>query len=299
MSEPEALSAAEVDAVRAVWQQLGLPGLIDVHTHFMPKPVMDKVWAYFDSVGPLVGREWPITYRADEDRRVEVLHEFGVRAFTSMIYPHKPEMAAWLNSWAADFAARTPDCLHTATFYPEVSAPHYVEAAIESGVRIFKSHIQVGNYDPTDPLLDGVWGAISDAAIPVVIHCGSGPAPGQFTGPQPITELLRKFPRLPLVIAHMGMPEYDEFLDLATTYDRVHLDTTMAFTDFAEEMAPFPISSTQKLRDLGDRILWGSDFPNIPYTYTSALDAVTRLGLGDDWARGVFYDNAARLFQIT
>jgi len=24
---------------------LGLPGIIDVHTHFMPKRVLDKVWA--------------------------------------------------------------------------------------------------------------------------------------------------------------------------------------------------------------------------------------------------------------
>ena len=51
------------ESVRDLWQSLGLPGLIDVHTHFMPKNVMDKVWKYFDSAGPLTGRTWPITYR--------------------------------------------------------------------------------------------------------------------------------------------------------------------------------------------------------------------------------------------
>ena len=30
--------------------------MIDVHTHFIPKSVLDKVWHYFDSAGPLVGR---------------------------------------------------------------------------------------------------------------------------------------------------------------------------------------------------------------------------------------------------
>jgi predicted TIM-barrel fold metal-dependent hydrolase len=287
-----------VDTVRGIWQELDLPGLIDVHTHFMPKPVMDKVWAYFDAVGPLVGRDWPITYRADEEQRVQTLRDFGVRAFTSMIYPHKPDMAAWLNSWAADFSAHTPDCLRTATFYPEPAAAEYVSAAIESGTAVFKAHIQVGNYSPLDQHLDPVWGLISDAGIPVVIHCGSGPAPGTFTGPAPIAELLQRFPRLPLIIAHMGMPEYTEFLDLAATYERVHLDTTMAFTDFAEEMAPFPDHRRAQLRDLGDRVLWGSDFPNIPYSYPSALTAVSRLDLGDDWLRGVFHHNAARLFHI-
>jgi hypothetical protein len=38
----------------------------------------------------------------------------------------------------------------------------------------------------------------------------------------------------------MGMPEYAEFLDLARRYEGVHLDTTMAFTDFTEQLSPFP-----------------------------------------------------------
>src|ERR1700712_233707 len=113
---------SESESVRRIWTSLGLPGIVDVHTHFMPKPVMDKVWQYFDSAGPLVGREWPITYRTDEAPRVQTLRDFGVQAFTSLVYPHKPQMAGWLNQWATQFAAGTPDCLHTATFYPEPDA---------------------------------------------------------------------------------------------------------------------------------------------------------------------------------
>lgn len=291
------MSHAEAPQVRAFWENLGLPGVFDVHTHFMPKSVMDKVWAYFDSAGPLTGMPWPISYRDDEDVRVNTLREFGVRGFTSMIYPHKPDMAAWLNSWGADFALRTPDCVQTATFYPEESAATYVTDAISAGARIFKSHIQVGNFAPNDPLLDPVWGAIEDAGIPVVIHCGSGPAPGTYTGPEPIDALLQRFPRLPLIIAHMGMPEYGEFLDLAERFTEVRLDTTMSFTDFSEASWPFPSSKKSLLRDLQDRILFGSDFPNIPYSYLHALEAVARLDLGDDWVRAVIHDNAARLFS--
>lgn len=75
----------EAAQVRQIWSALGLPGVIDVHTHFMPKPVMDLVWRYFDSAGPLIGREWPITYRAAESQRVEMLRQFGVRRFTALV----------------------------------------------------------------------------------------------------------------------------------------------------------------------------------------------------------------------
>jgi predicted TIM-barrel fold metal-dependent hydrolase len=288
----------EAEAVRRIWESLGLPGIIDVHTHFMPKPVMDKVWQYFDAQGPLIGRPWPITYRADEAERVRTLRDFGVWAFTSLVYPHKPDMAAWLNQWAAQFAAQTPDCLATATFYPEPGAAEYVSAAIAGGARVFKAHIQVGDYEPNDPYLDGVWGHIEDAGVPVVIHCGSGPVPGTHTGAEPVRRLLRRYPRLPLVVAHLGMPEYGEFLELCLTHDQVRLDTTMAFTGFSEEMMPFPGELRPQLRDAGERILFGSDFPNIPYGYPHALEAVIRLDLGDDWLRGVLHDNAARLFDL-
>ncbi|GAA3209122.1 amidohydrolase family protein [Actinocorallia longicatena] len=288
----------ESGEITAFWTALGLPGIVDVHTHFMPKSVMDKVWAYFDAVGPLTGVQWPITYREDEEERLARLRGFGVLAFTSMIYPHKPEMAAWLNSWSKEFAARTPDCLHTATFYPEPGAAVYVRQAIEDGARVFKSHIQVGAYDPRDPLLDEVWGLLAESGTPVVTHCGSGPAPGEFTGPEPMAEVLARHPDLPLIVAHLGLPEYAEFLTLAERHPRVHLDTTMAFTDFVEGLTPFPKEDRPRLVALGDRILHGSDFPNIPYAYLHTLEALARLDLGDDWLRAVCHGNAARLFGL-
>ncbi|GGO18585.1 amidohydrolase family protein [Microbispora bryophytorum] len=302
---PEETLAADDDIrhVNAFWRRLGLPGLIDIHTHFMPERVLTKVWAYFDSAGPLVGRTWPITYRLPEDDRVERLRAFGVRAFTSMLYPHKPGMAEWLNDWAAAFAARVPDCLHTATFFPEPGAARYVARAIEAGARVFKAHLQVGGYDPNDPLLDEVWGLLEDHGIPVVTHCGSGPAPGPHTGPEPIAALLARHPRLPLVIAHMGSPEYAEFLALALRYPKVCLDTTMAFTGFTEKTAPFPREAVPLLLELQDRVLLGTDFPNIPYPYAEALSALARLelpsaGRKDEWLRAVCHDNAARIFGL-
>ncbi|MFE5034346.1 amidohydrolase family protein [Streptomyces sp. NPDC056683] len=290
---------AEAEAVRLFRERLGLAALIDVHTHFMPERVLHKVWNYFDTNGPLIGDlEWPITYRKEEAERTALLRSFGVRSFTSMLYPHKPGMAAWLNAWAADFAGRTPDCLHTATLFPEPGVETYVRAAVEAGARVFKAHVQVGAYDPADELLDGAWGLLAEAGIPVVIHCGSGPAPGKYTGPGPVGRVLARHPGLRLVVAHMGMPEYEEFTGLAERYTEVRLDTTMAFTDFTERFMPFPPRALPRIAALGDRVLLGSDFPNIPYPYVHQLHALERLELGDEWLRAVCHDNAARLFGL-
>jgi predicted TIM-barrel fold metal-dependent hydrolase len=104
---------------------------------------------------------------------------------------------------------------------------------------------------------------------------------------------------LRLVVAHLGMPEYSEFLDLAERHPRLLLDTTMAFTPFIEDAGgAFPRAELGRLGDLGDRVLLGTDFPNIPYPYVDALEALERTGLGPEWLRAVCRDNAARIFAL-
>jgi len=49
--------------VPAFWRALGVPGLADIHTHFLPPRMTRRVWAYFDAAGTLVGVSWPIRYK--------------------------------------------------------------------------------------------------------------------------------------------------------------------------------------------------------------------------------------------
>ena len=285
--------------VPAWWQGLGLPGLIDVHTHFMPDPVMNAVWRYFDNLDEHSGLTWPIQYRGDSDTRAAQLREFGVRAFTALFYAHKPDMAEGLNAWGREFAARTPDSILSATFYPEPSAPRYVADALAAGARIFKVHVQVGDFDPRDPQLHAVWGLLAEAGVPVVVHCGSGPMPGRHTGPGPFGAVLAEHPRLTAVIAHAGMPEFAEHTDLVEKYPNVYLDTTMVATDFMNSLSAVPVEVVKRWQVLQDRIVLGSDFPNIPYAYGHQLYALERLDLGEDWLRAVCWHTPARLLGVS
>lgn len=284
-----------------LWQDLGLPGVVDVHTHFMPPNVMAKVRAQFDSAGPLIGRPWPLHYRDDEHALTATLRSFGVRRFSALSYAHRPGMAEWLNDWADGFADRAPDVARCATFYPEPGVGEYVARRLAAGVELWKVHVQVSAFDVRDPLLDDAWGLLAEASSPVVLHAGSGPVPTEFTGPDPVADLLSRHPRLRLVIAHAGAPEYAEFLALAEQHEHVGLDTTMAFTDFFSDLGgEYPTELLPRLRDLGlaGKVYLGSDFPNIPYPWEEQLTALARLDLGDDWLRAVLWENPARLLRM-
>jgi hypothetical protein len=283
------------------WQRLGLPGLVDIHTHFLPERMMRRVWAHFDEAGPLIGRPWPIEYRWAQERRLTHLRQMGIRRFTALTYAHRPGMAGDLTDFALALSATEPDCIRSATFYPEDGVLGQVGSAVERGAQVFKIHAQVGGFDLREPVLDEAWGLLADAGIPVVVHVGSGPVPrAGFTGPDKLEGVLRRHPLLTAVVAHLGAPEYAEFLTLAERYPRVHLDTTMAFTDFFEQAAPFPAKLLPRLADMSDRVVLGSDFPNIPYPYVRQLEALGKLRereprLDDDWLRAVCWFNGQRL----
>ena len=177
-----------------------------------------------------------------------------------------------------------------------------VRDALAAGARLFKVHVQVGVFSPVDPLLEPAWTQLEQAQVPVVIHAGSAPRAGEHTGPGPVRELMRRHPDLVLVVAHLGMSEYHAFADLAEEYDGVHLDTTMAGTDFTERFAPLPDDYVPRLAGLGDKVVLGADFPNIPYPYAeqiAALDRIAERGdLGDEWLRKVLWHNGARLMRL-
>lgn len=289
----DAVLEQDAVAVRAFTARLGLPGLVDVHVHVMPERLQQAVWAYFDARGPLTGREWPIRYRADPQRRRALLDAFGVTRFTTLAYPHKPGMAASLTEWTLDYARSDPAAVASGTLFCEPGVRDYVDSALQRGMRVVKCHVQVGAYDPLDPLLDEAWGLLAEAGTLVVAHVGSGPVPGPHTGPGPVGELMRRHPRLRLVVAHLGYPDIPEFLALAAAHPAMLLDTTMAFTDFWGG-PPADAEVLRRLADLGDRVLLGTDFPTIPHPYAHQLEALERLGLGEEWLRAVCWGNPRR-----
>lgn len=271
-------------------EAIGVTRLIDAHTHWFPDNVNAKIWAYFDR------HYWPVTYRFDAERRLEWMRRNRVHRFTTLAYAHRAGMAQWLNAFNAEFSSRTPEAIPCGTFFPEPEVGETVRRCIEDyRFRGFKLHLRVGNFDPAGEALYPAFEQIEAAGLPVVIHAGSAPDPGWFTAPIYIQRLLLRFPTLKVIVAHMGSAEFGDYLRLAHTYPGVHLDTTMVFVGFTA-CDPFPQSEFPQLEALSHKILFGSDFPTIPYPLSHAIQSVLDLPVSDAAKRRMLYENSARLF---
>ena len=94
----------------------------------------------------------------------------------------------------------------------------------------------------------------------------------------------------------MGCFEHEAFLDLSERYEHFYLDTTMALAPVAGRYVggdPAEITNDQLVRHQ-DRILFGSDFPLIPYDYDEERRWAIDRGLPEAVRHKIFYANALR-----
>jgi predicted TIM-barrel fold metal-dependent hydrolase len=76
-------------------------------------------------------------------------------------------------------------------------------------------------------------------------------------------------------------------------YDNLWLDTTMVYADYLPGNHP---PSLAELRP--DRVMFGTDFPNIPYSWDRELKKIADVGLSSDLLERILFRNAAEFYSI-
>jgi uncharacterized protein len=265
--------------------------VIDVHTHSMPERLFRAVRAYFRA------NLWHPFYDAPISELVEAVLASGVRRFVFMPYAHRADMSRSLNHWVANVQATfAPHAIGFGTFHPddEDLLPELVdEAFVQLGLRGAKLHPKVGRFGLDDPRLDPLYERAIEYEALLLIHAGRRPEPNEHVGSRAFARLMRRFPRLKVIVAHAGADEFEEFFDLCGMYEGVFLDTAMVFNKYLG--GPPPI---QRVLEFQDRVIFGSDFPNIPYRLESAIQSILDLRLGRALEEKLLCTNAARILGL-
>jgi predicted TIM-barrel fold metal-dependent hydrolase len=272
----------------------GLPPVVDAHVHLFPDGVFEAVWRWFDQYG------WPIRYKLHTPQVVSFLLSRGVHRVVALHYAHKPGMARFLNSYVAEVARAEPRVLGLATVLPgEEGAADILAEAFAAGLKGVKLHCHVQCFAPDAPALHEVYAACARAGRPLVMHAGREPASPQYKcdvhalcSAERVERVLKDHPGLELCVPHLGADEFDAYERLLERYDNLWLDTTMAVANYFP--MPLPV---RLLHVRPERILYGTDFPNIPYAWDRELKQLLALKLGDEVEAGILGGNALGLFE--
>lgn len=270
-----------------------LPPVVDAHVHLFPDPVFEAIWRWFDQYG------WPIRYKLHTPQTLAFLFARGVQRVVALHYAHRPGMAAFLNTYMAEVCAQDPRVIGLATVLPgEEGAGAILETAFAAGLRGVKLHCHVQCFSPDAAQMEEIYAVCERHDRPLVMHAGREPAspqykcdPYQVCGAERTERVLRAHPRLKLCVPHLGADEYDAYERLLERYDNLWLDTTMVVAEYFP--GPFP---DRLLRCRPERILYGTDFPNLPYAWDREVKKLSSLRLGDDAEAKLLGQNALSLF---
>jgi len=216
--------------------------------------------------------------------------------------PALPEHADALragNRWVCDVAARHPEllafvCAHPAVMTAADTADH-VASLGASGVNL---HTTGQRVDPDDPGLWPLFELCSDRGLPVVAHCGPDRHGRDFATPAAFAAVARRFPRLPLVLAHLGGGLWRDVPGLAAAWPGLRFDLSEIVSWTGSELGPSAGELAALIRAVGaDRVLFGSDFPWYdPAEVAARVRALPGLTAGE--VAAILGGNAAELLGL-
>ncbi|MFC7407004.1 amidohydrolase family protein [Georgenia alba] len=169
------------------------------------------------------------------------------------------------------------------------------------GVRGFKFHPSVQDFDPSDEQHFPLYEAIARYRLPALFHTGQtgigAGVPGGFgikmglSNPILLDVVAARFPDLTIIMAHPSVPWQDEAITVATHKGNTYID----LSGWSPKYFP-PQLVRQANSLLQDKVLFGSDFPLLtPDRWMRDFDG---LEMKPEVRPKIIKDNAVRLLGL-
>ena len=257
---------------------------IDLHCHIFPPGVAEKVISTLETY---YGSRWTGTGELDDLLRN--LRRARISRGVIFSSATKPSQVVPANNFLSRLQSEYPELLLAfGTLHPDFPDCRAEIARIRQlGLRGLKFHPDFQQFLIDDPCMDQIYEAAGD--LPLLFHVGDSRT--QFSKPERLLNIHRKYPGLKLIAAHMG--GYSEW-DRAWKY-LIGQDIWLDISSTIKFLSPAEVRRMVVAHG-ADRVLFASDYPGT--TPQRAVEEVLSLGLSESDNEKIFYRNAEKLLGI-
>lgn len=239
--------------------------LIDCHTHAFADKIADKavnqLVSYYNIPTNYGGRLRDLLIQANAAR---------LDALVLLVAATKPEQVKPANDWVLSLLktppatlrdrlelSRLPRIIPFGTFHPDDPAWRSEIGRLKvAGIKGIKLHPEFQGIDLANPALQGFFEEVGEDLV-LMIHVGDPKvSPENFSTPQKIKNLLRNFPKLRIIAAHMGGYCFWEEVLTELAGENLYFDTSSTLSYIRPELFKQII-----MKHGSERILFGSDYP--------------------------------------
>lgn len=255
--------------------------IVDIHPHI----ISDDENRY--PPAPLFGKrsEWSQERPTTVETLIAAMDQAGV-AKAAVV--HSSTTYGFDNSYVVEGCARYADRLVAVGSVDvlQPDAPQRIRAWVNTGLaglRLFTGG-STKEFDPSeldDPRSFAAWELCGELGLTMCIQTGP-------VGLPQVTALARRFPRVPIILDHLGRPEVGDgapYAKAQSLFDLAPLEniylklTPRIFGDVKKEKASAETFFPRVVEAFGTRrMAWGSNFPTSPGTLTEIL-ATAQAGL--------------------
>ena len=258
--------------------------IVDIHCHVYPDAIAERAVAgigNFYSM-PLVNKGTLSDLRRVHDE-VGVTHAL---VFSVATTPHQTES---VNRFVAGLVEKGEGrLLGLGAMHPDSPDPEMdVETILSLGLKGVKLHPDFQKFAADDARCFRIC-ELCEGRLPLLIHCGDHRF--DYSNPGRMERLLKAFPRLTVLGAHLGgWSVWDDAVEKLSDYPNFLVDTSSSL------YALYPEKARDIIRRFGaDRVLFGTDYPMWPVT--EELARFHALGLTPEEEEQILSQNAARVF---
>jgi hypothetical protein len=278
--------------------------IIDLHCYPNTEPWIRCQGPYVDALAKYWKRAW--TWKAED----EVVREFAEAGVEAVLVALDLETTIGTppcsNEYVHGMWRRHPERIIQAwaavdPFKGEVALQQARTAIKDLGMLGLHFHPIMGHYAVNDRRLYPLFELIDGLKAPVMIDVGTtGMGAGMPGGlgakirhahPSAIDELAADFPGLTIVAAHPGWPWVDETTAVVLHKGNVYWE----LSGWAPKYFPPQLKADIRGR-LRDKIMFGSDYPSIPYA--RLFREWAELGYDDAVMEQIYHGNAERVLGL-